>query len=441
MFSPSKAIKTFLPRSLLGRSLLIIVSPLILLQVISAWIFYDRHWETITRRLTTAVAGEIGMVIDAHRSFPDAEDQQYLLHSARAYLDLRMTFRPDEILPNAPPPQRSGTLERLLGNALRERVRRPFVMDTRSAPREVRIQVQLTDGVLDVVVDRQRLFSSTTYIFVMWMVGTSMILFAVAMIFMRNQIRPIRRLARAVDSFGKGRDAPDFKPEGATEIRHAAAAFTRMRGRIQNAISQRTEMLAGVSHDLRTPLTRMKLQLALLGDRPETEELKADVVEMEKMVEEYLAFARGESAEQVVESDVGTLLREVVSGARHGPAEIVLSANGNLSVPVRPNAFKRCVTNVVGNAASHAGKIVVSAERRGDTVEILVDDDGPGIPEDQREAVFKPFYRLEGSRSRETGGTGLGLTIARDMIRGHGGDLTLETSPLGGVRARLHLPA
>jgi two-component system osmolarity sensor histidine kinase EnvZ len=294
---------------------------------------------------------------------------------------------------------------------------------------------------MDVVVDRERLFSSTTYIFVMWMVGTSLVLFAVAMIFMRNQIRPIRRLSAAVDSFGKGRDAPDFKPEGATEIRQAAVAFTRMRERIQSAITQRTEMLAGVSHDLRTPLTRMKLQLALLGDRSDTQELTSDVVEMEKMVEEYLAFARGESAEQVVESDIGALLAEVVNGARFEDAEIELDMKGALTVPVRPNAFKRCIANLVGNAAAYANRVGIEASRTGDSVSILVDDDGPGIPEDQREAVFKPFFRLDSSRNRATGGTGLGLTIARDVMRGHGGDLVIEESPLGGVRARLTLPA
>jgi two-component system osmolarity sensor histidine kinase EnvZ len=441
MIHHAKAIKRFLPRSLLGRSLLIIVTPLILLQIVSAWIFYDRHWETISRRLASGVAGEIASVIDSRRNFPGPENQRWLFYTAGANLGLRIAFRADDILPNESPDARFGSLERLLGNALRERVRRPFRMDTWSAAREVRIQVQLPDGVLDVVVDRERLFSSTTYIFVMWMVGTSLVLFAVAMIFMRNQIRPIRRLSAAVDSFGKGRDAPDFKPEGATEIRQAAVAFTRMRERIQSAITQRTEMLAGVSHDLRTPLTRMKLQLALLGDRSDTQELTSDVVEMEKMVEEYLAFARGESAEQVVESDIGALLAEVVNGARFEDAEIELDMKGALTVPVRPNAFKRCIANLVGNAAAYANRVGIEASRTGDSVSILVDDDGPGIPEDQREAVFKPFFRLDSSRNRATGGTGLGLTIARDVMRGHGGDLVIEESPLGGVRARLTLPA
>ncbi len=434
-------LKRLLPRSLLGRSLLIIVIPLILLQVVSAWVFYDRHWQTITRRLAAAVAGEIGSVIDSRRNFPGRDNERWIFDSAGAKLDLRLVFRPGDILPNTQAGSRDSMLDRLLGNAMQERVRRPYHIDAWSHPREVRIQVQLTDGVLDVVVSRERLFSSTTYIFVLWMVGTSMVLFAVATIFMRNQVRPIRRLAAAVDSFGKGREVPDFKPEGAIEIRRAAAAFNLMRERIHRTISQRTEMLAGVSHDLRTPLTRMKLQLAMLGDDKGVAELKRDVTEMETMVEEYLAFARGASTEAVVLCDIGDLLQDVVNGAGHGAANIALDAEPDLTIPVRPNAFRRCVANLINNAATHASSIEIHAGRKGNSVEIIVDDDGPGIPEDKREEVFKPFYRLDSSRNPETGGTGLGLTITRDLVRGHGGDIALEEAPAGGVRARLRLPA
>ncbi len=434
-------LKRILPRSLLGRSLLIIVIPLILLQLVSAWVFYDRHWETISRRLAAAVAGEIASVIDNRRNFSGDDNERWIFYSAGANLDLVIKFRAGDILPNEGSGSSNSMLDRLLSNALRERVSRPFLIDTWGRERKVNIEVQLPNGVLDVVVDRERLFSSTTYIFVMWMVGTSMVLFAVAVVFMRNQVRPIRRLADAVDSFGKGREVPDFKPEGATEIRRAAAAFNLMRERIYRTISQRTEMLAGVSHDLRTPLTRMKLQLAMLGDGPGIEELNRDVTEMEGMVEEYLAFARGESAEEVVACDIGDLLREVVNGARSGSAEIALDTEPNLTVPVRPNAFRRCIANLVNNATTHAGNIEIHARWLGDAVEVIVDDDGPGIPEEEREEVFKPFYRLDSSRNPETGGTGLGLTITRDLLRGHGGDIALEEAPAGGVRARLRLPA
>ncbi|MBT6093776.1 MAG: HAMP domain-containing protein, partial [Rhodospirillaceae bacterium] len=294
-------------------------------------------------------------------------------------------------------------------------------------------------AVLHVVATRKRLFSSTAYMFVAWMVGTSLVLFGVATIFMRNQVKPIRRLAQAADDFGKGREVGSFKPEGATEVRQAAAAFMAMRERIVRQIRQRTDMLAGVSHDLRTPLTRMRLQLAML-DPALAEELKADVVEMEHMLEGYLAFARGEGAEAPVPTDMSALLEHVVRQARRKGARIDLHTEGELMVPLRPTAFRRCITNILENAMRYGEHITVRAGLRDGSVDVVVDDDGPGIPTDQREDVFKPFFRIDGSRNPETGGVGLGLSIARDVVRGLGGEISLDDSALGGVRVRLRLP-
>ncbi len=432
-------IKRLLPRTFLGRSVMIIVTPLILVQVVSTWVFYDRHWDNVTKRLANAVAGEISMVMFTMSKIPGPEHRALVLQAA-SYAGLRIKFTKDAILPNIAPEIGNGILDRRLSKALAERVARPFHMDTWSDDRNVKIRVQLRSGILDVVVSRERLFSSTTYIFVMWMVGTSMVMFAIASVFMRNQVRPIRRLALAAESFGMGRDSPDIKPEGATEIRVAATAFNLMRERIQRSITQRTEMLAGVSHDLRTPLTRMKLELAMLGDGKEVNDLKSDVAQMETMVEEYLAFARGESTETVVTRDIGTILDDVAAGARREGADISLSRDGDLTMPVRPDAFRRGITNLVGNAMRYADHVVIQSRRDNDVIEILIDDDGPGIPPEEREEVFQPFYRLDSSRNLETGGTGLGLTIAKDVIRSHGGELRLEESPAGGVRARLRLP-
>ncbi len=433
-------VKRLLPRSLFGRSIMIIVMPLILLQVVSTWVFYDRHWETITRRLASAVAGEIASVIDNYLNFPGTENESWFLYSARSKLDLQFNFRNKEVLSNYPDLSTNSLLEHLLGNALRERAQRPFRIDAVSEERRIRILIQLNNGVMDVIVDRERLFSSTTYIFVMWMVGTSFILFVVATIFMRNQVRPIRRLATAVDNFGKGREDLDFKPEGSTEIRQAAIAFNVMRERIQRTISQRTEMLAGISHDLRTPLTRMKLQLAMLKEGPKRNELSSDVFEMEKMVEEYLSFARGESSEQVKICNLREILEEVVKKCQLDEEPIALNINGNLQIPLKINALKRAITNIVNNAIQYGSSVNIHADKKNGNIEILVDDSGPGIPKNQREDVFKPFYRLDNSRSPDRGGTGLGLTIARDSVRAHGGDLVLESSPSGGTRAKLRLP-
>ncbi len=359
--------------------------------------------------------------------------------SSRAPSRCELGYRPGAILPNTGLDRGSGLLHRILRRDIEGQVRRPIYLDTNYRSNAVLVRIQLENGVLDAIIDRERLFSSTTYIFVLWMVGTSLVLFAVASLFMRNQVRPIRRLARAMDSFGKGRIVPDYRPTGAAEVRQAAAAFNAMRESIERMITQRTEMLAGVSHDLRTPLTRMKLQLAMLK-QGDVAALRSDVAEMEHMLGEYLAFARGEGTEVARVTDLGALLAEVVDGARRQGASVELSCAAGLDVTAKPNALKRCLANVVANAIGHARHVAVAAARRDGLIEITIDDDGPGIPADQRDAVFRPFFRIEGSRSRETGGTGLGLSIARDVIRGHGGEIALADSPLGGLRARLSLP-
>lgn len=434
-----KVLRQIVPRSLLGRSLLIIVTPLILLQVVSAWAFYERHWDNVTKRLANSVAGDVAAVIALRDKLGPGEEAE-LFHTAAETMDLRLSMEPGQRLAAAPPASSDRLIDRMLARALDERVRRPYLMDTISFPNQVELKIQLEDGVLHVIVPLNRLFSSSSYVFILYMVGTSLVLFAVATVFMRNQVRPLRRLAAAADLLGKGQDMPDFKPQGATEVRLAAAAFNRMRARIQRQMTQRTEMLAGVSHDLRTPLTRMKLQLAMLGDGSEMEELKGDVAEMERMVEGYLAFARGEGTEKPAETDLGLLLRDVVGDARREGAAVDLHVEDRLVALVRPNALRRCLVNLVSNAARFASQVWIRAGQVGDMIEITVDDDGPGIPADRREDVFKPFFRLEGSRNPLTGGTGLGLTIARDVVRSHGGDLVLLEAPTGGLRARLSLP-
>jgi two-component system osmolarity sensor histidine kinase EnvZ len=440
MSSPSRQLRRrVLPRSLFGRALLIIVMPLILLQVVSTWIFYERHWDTITRRLSGAVAGELALAIDRISTSTDNEAINAELAELGRSLAIRLEFRKGDILPNNQKLETNSKLQRQLERELAARIRRPIYLDVEYQKRQILVRIQLPTGVLDAEVDRERVYSTTTYIFVLWMVGTSLVLFAVATLFMRNQVRPIRRLARAMERFGRGQDVGDYRPAGATEVRQAGAAFNVMRDRLQRMITQRTEMLAGVSHDLRTPLTRMKLQLAMLKSQ-DAAPLTADVAEMEKMLNEYLSFARGEGTEAVAQTHLNDLLAEVVDGARRQGAQIALEAGPDIVVAARPNALKRCLTNVVTNAIAHGTRVLVQAARRGDRIEIVVDDDGPGIPPDKREEVFRPFYRIEGSRSRETGGTGLGLTIARDVIHGHGGDITLDDSPWGGLRARLSLP-
>jgi two-component system osmolarity sensor histidine kinase EnvZ len=433
-------LKRILPRSLLGRSLLIIVSPLVLLQVISTWVFYDRHYDTITRRLTEAVAGEIAAVVDVFERRSDEENRFYVFQLVHAKLRLQVELLEGAKLEARPSPFWPSILNSKLTSALDNKLDHDFVVDTISQSKHVEIQVELADGVLHVLVPRKRLFTSTTYIFIMWMVGASVILFLVAFHFMRNQVKPIRHLARAAESFGRGLDVEGFKPEGATEVRQASHAFLRMRERIKRQIQQRTEILAGVSHDLRTPLTRMKLELAMLGDDQDIAALRHDVGEMERMIEGYLAFARGEGQEQPRHIDFTDLLTKVVTQARRADEDVELQVEPEITAQVRPEALRRCLANLIDNAQRYGGQVAVTAKRRRGGIEVLIDDNGPGIPVDKREEVFKPFFRLDDSRNPDTGGTGLGLTLARDVVRGHGGELTLDESPKGGLRARIWLP-
>jgi two-component system osmolarity sensor histidine kinase EnvZ len=432
-------IKNLLPKSLLGRSLMIIVMPLVILQVIAGYIFYESHWRKVSLTLSRGVAGDIATVIELMRIDDGANNFNKMFQLPAKHMGLLMSFSEGGILSNTQSVQ-SGKTEQTLARALQEAVGRPFVINSVKIDRHVAIDVQLSDGVLHVVTARKRLFSTTTYIFVLWMVGSSLVLFSVATIFMRNQVKPIRRLAEAADDFGKGRDALKFKPEGASEVRQATAAFIAMRDRIQRHITQRTEMLAGVSHDLRTPLTRMKLQLEMAPYSYALSDLNDDVFEMENMLEGYLAFARGEGGEDPALTNLGDLLNVVVTQARRKGGVIDLHVESEINVPVRPKVFKRCLTNLIDNAMRYAEHVSLRVGKREDFVDIIIDDDGPGIPQESREDVFKPFFRIEESRNLKTGGVGLGMSIARDVVRGHGGNIELDTSPVGGLRARIRLP-
>jgi two-component system osmolarity sensor histidine kinase EnvZ len=441
--------RTVVPRTLFGRSLLIVVLPLVLLQVLLTTVFYNRHWDTVTRWLASGVAGEVALLGELLVEAKSDAERAALLERVRRHADLDLRFDPSGNLEQAiaaAGAARSFTphIDRKILEAFEEKLELPFLVDLDPAePDHVAVFVQLPEGLLTVLAERRRVTSTTTTLLLIWMVGASLVLLAVAIYFMSLQVRPIRRLARAVDSFGKGRDPGDFKIEGASEIRRAARAFNLMRERLLRFMGQRTEMLAAVSHDLRTPLTRMKLELELLDDGkdPVVAGLKTDVDEMEQLVEAYLAFARGEGREAIELTPLAPLLDSMQQRAERAGVRLEVRLPDSIAVPMRPLAFRRCLANLIDNACRHARSILVSARRLRDQVEIAVEDDGPGIPEAQRERVFQPFVRLDTSRSRETGGLGLGLTIARDVVLGHGGELVLDTSSRGGLKAIVRLPA
>ena len=435
-------LRPILPRSLFGRALIMIVAPLVLAQLIAAAVFFDRHLESVARRLTRSVAGDIAYLAGTLRQFGADEVGLQLLELAKLHMNLSAIYepggvvRPEDTTP-APPGDK---LEQEKIDTLRAHVEGPISIERFAAAEYYIIRVQINDGALIVTVPENRFTSATAHIVALWTLGSSLALLAVALLFLRNQMRPIRQLAIAAQRFGHGEDVP-YRPSGATEIRSAGAAFLQMRERIQRQIRQRTEMLAGVSHDLRTPLTRMKLSLAMLPEGPEVEEIVADVDAMEQMIDGYLAFARGAQGEEVVQCDVAALLRDVVEDAKRNGGDVKLSTSGDLRLRLRPGAVKRCVTNLLDNARRHARHAVVTAVREPQRLRITVDDDGPGIAPEKREDVFRPFVRLEASRNAETGGVGLGLAIARDAIRSHGGDIELDEAPQGGLRATVWLPA
>jgi two-component system osmolarity sensor histidine kinase EnvZ len=330
-------------------------------------------------------------------------------------------------------------VDRALSNEIRRQIGRPFWLDTVGRSDLIEIRIQLENAVMRIIAHRSQAYASNSHIFVMWMLGTSLVLILVAIAFLRNQIKPILRLARAAEAFGKGRQV-HFRPQGAREVRQAGHAFVEMKRRVERAIEQRTTMLNGVSHDLRTVLTRFRLSLAVIGDTPETRAMQKDLDEMQRMIEAYLAFARGDGGEISVPSDVASLLRQVKEELNEEGHDTQMAFSGDPIVSVRPDAFKRCVANLVANAQRHAGKVTVDGSNDKRFLTINVDDDGPGIPAEQREDVFKPFFRLDEARNQDEAGTGLGLAIARDIARSHGGDIQLATSPLGGLRATLRIP-
>lgn len=431
-------IKRVLPRSLFGRTLLIFVVPTFIMLAAATYVFFDRHWYTVTQRMTHALAGDSAFIVELLQNSGNPQSTAAVTRLANDKMDLTVTFAPGQILPDQKPLH--GPIAYMLRHELNKTLSNPFVLDMSYAPETIEIQVGVPEGVYKILSPERRVYTPTTQVFILWLTGSSILLTTVALLIMRNQIRPIRRMADAAEAIGKGRDVPWFKIEGSSEIRQAGAALMVMRDRLTRQIAQRTTMLAGVSHDLRTPLTRMKLQIALMAANADAEELSRDITDMEEMLDAYLAFARGDEAEAAVPVDLGMLLGEIVAAARRQKPHVAFDAPAGMSIIMRRNAMKRCLTNLVGNALRYGSRTDIRVSAADHNVTITVDDDGPGIDALRREDMFRPFTRMEESRNPTTGGVGLGLTIARDIARAHGGDVVLEDSPLGGLRARVWLP-
>ncbi len=429
----------YLPKGLWSRSVLIIVVPVLVLQLATATLFFNNHWKRIAMRLANNVVGEISTVVTLMHTFPGKENIDWIFAIAKETLSLDVTITPSKELQD----DREEIADNILFNALAEALDRAKMGEysiNRVSSKQVMVQVSIPEGLLEVTLSEKKIFSDSVLLLVIMSCLLTIILFAISGLFMKNQVRSVARLAEAAESFGKGQDIKKFKPEGASEVRKAGQAFIMMRERIKKQMFERTQMLAGVSHDLRTPLTRMTLQLAMMGDNDDVKGLTEDVSEMKRMVDGYLSFAKGEGAEKSSLNNANDIVKSIVDRIRRGGQEVELNSTSSVEIEIRPNAFERCVSNIISNALRYADNAKVSVNKLSSYLEILVDDDGPGIPQNKRNDVFKPFFRIDSSRNTQTGGVGLGLTIAKDIVMSHGGNIELQDSPLGGLRVRILFP-
>lgn len=439
-------LQSILPRSLFGRALTILLVPIVVLQLVVGLVFFQRHYQRVTEQMTRNVAYELAYAVEQIEVSTDAARIAQRIAELAVPLDLTLKLEPGATL--TPGVDREfldvtgGTVVATFQRALD----RPLAIDLIADPHAALIGIETSRGVLRAEVPRDRLSVSNPHQLLVLMILASILLTAVAVVFLRNQVRPIRALAEAAEAFGKGRSLP-FRPAGAEEVRRAGAAFLSMRSRLERQIEQRTQMLSGVSHDLRTPLTRIKLTLALMEESEETRDLRQDADQMERMLGEFLAFARGDSLEETAPTDPFALAAGIAEDARRGGAAITLSAvnetQGESLVALRRTAVARAVQNLVGNAVSHSKHVALTVRLGQKWLVFVVEDDGPGIPEADRARALQPFTRLEAARTLEAGGAsvGLGLSIALDIARSHGGSLELgQSSALGGLRAVLRLP-
>lgn len=432
----------FLPKTLFFRTMLLIFVPLIVVQTVSIIAFFDGSWGKVGKRLSNNLTSNMAFIVELTQEAPN--DISKISALSEKLYDIKFNFYEGEARHNTLKLQSkknkmvTGFLEKALKKEFPSAISSVYLSEDRQ---DLNVYLDMPEGLYEFQTSSKNIFSTAIFGFMAWMIGTSLLLFIVAAMFLRIQVRSIAELAKAAEDFGKGINNTKFKPYGSIEVRRAGYAFIKMKERILRQISERTQMLAGVSHDLRTPLTRMKLSIAMMHDVDDQEEFLADIYEMEKMLDGYLAFVAGEGGEPSTFVDMNEMILSIINKFRNTKAMIKYSTNDGVSaIQGREQALKRALTNIISNAFDYGQTVAVKLESNNNKMEITVDDDGPGIPEDKREDVFKAFYRIEGSRNKETGGVGLGLAIAKDIITSHGGKIELSDSDMGGLRALITIP-
>jgi len=431
----NKFIKKILPKRLFYRSLLIVAVPIIGLQLIISIVFFDSLWIKTNKGMTRALVGEIRTFINAYEN--EEYDKEFLILVFREHLDFNVKFEPLKILPSKDKERRFSPIDRTLRRELKAKFTN-YWFDTTSYKNLIDLKIKYKDGYFQFYVPKERVTSSSARIFALWITMPAFLLITISIIFLKNQTRPIISLAKASEKFGRGEEVEEFRPSGALEIRQAGYEFDKMRKRITRHLNQRSEMLSGISHDLRTPLTRIKLQLAFIKDKEISNKLSNDVSEMEKMLNEYLQFASSSSEEKTETFDISELLESTV--IRYEKKEITTDIPERVFLDGRKSLIGRCFNNLIDNSIKYSNNILISLKKSANSIIIIIDDDGPGIPKNERENVFKPFYKIDKSRSDTKSSVGLGLSIASDIIRSHGGNISLETSPANGLRTKIFLP-
>jgi len=427
--------KKIIPSSLLGRSLIIVFAPILILVVLTTFIFYQTSWSIISKRLAQSVVADINVIV----KLIDQNLKPEAIQIAKKDFKMDVIYKKDtDLNPLSFRPQR-GILTRRLQQSLEE-LERPFFYDLSNLEKGAAIAIQLNNDLLIISVHKDRLYNESAFVFLLWMFFASLILLLLSYLFMKGQIRPLKRLAIIAETFGRGLDAPELKVSGSLEIRQTTNAFNQMRTRIKRFIKQRTDMLAGVSHDLRTPLTRMKLQLSLMKDDDAKKELEYDIKEMTAMLNSYVSFVRGETPETIENIQLNNLINNICQNLDREKYEITETYSRKIDTSGRPLQIKRAIQNILDNARRYASKIQIDVSANNDECFISISDNGPGIPEKNYEDVFKPFFTLDPSRNKMKGESGLGMTISRDIIRSHGGDIKLSPSSIGGLKTVINLP-